>query len=234
MDIELARERREELLREAAERRLTRASRVNAWTDAWFEFRVWRERRRALLREEQERALAREEARVRAAFAAAEGEPGTTIEEVRWGLPADEAAVAELLELNGMPRWVAFEERFIVAEKDGKVLGALRYRTESKRLLLGLLVVDPWAGEGRLARALYAGAGDLARELGVGELVASTCGSDYPRGVGYYRWGGYWRLDVTPHRDATGRISAGGGWRRVLSMFGEIAVPFHRPFHRFR
>ena len=156
---------------------LTRSrSRVNtwtAWTEAWFKFRGWRERRRALLREEQERALAREEARVRAAFAAAKERPETTIEVVRWGLPADEAAVAELLELNGMPRWVAFEERFIVAEEYGKVLGALRYRTESKRLLLGLLVVDPWGGEERLGRALYAGAGELAGELGGGEGVAS-------------------------------------------------------------
>ena len=194
-DLELARERREGFLREAEERRLARASWVNAWTDVWFKFRGWRERRRALLREEQERALAREATRVRAAFAAAEEGPGTMIE-VRWGLPADEAAVAELLELNGMPRWVAFEERFIVAERDGKVLGALRYRTESKRLLLGLLVVDPWAGEERLARALYAGAGDLARELGVGEVVASMARAGYAGEAGYRRRGRDWRLDA--------------------------------------
>ena len=167
---------------------------MNTWTDAWFKFWGWCERRRALLREEQERALAREAARVRAAFAAAKEGPGTI--EVRWGLPADEAAVAELLELNGMPRWVAFEERFIVAERDGKVLGALRYRTESKRLLLGLLVVDPWAGEERLARALYAGAGDLARELGVGEVVASTARAGYAGEAGYRRRGRDWRLDA--------------------------------------
>jgi hypothetical protein len=194
-DLELARERREGFLREAEERRLARASRVNTWADAWFRFRGWRERRRALLREEQERALAREAARVRTAFAAAEERPGTTVE-VRWGLPADEPAVAELLELNGMPRWVAFEERFIVAEDDGKVLGALRYRTESKRLLLGLLVVDPWAGEERLARALYAGAGDLARELGVLEVVASAARAGYAGEAGYRRRGRDWRLDA--------------------------------------
>jgi hypothetical protein len=193
-DLELARERREGFLREAEERRLARASRVNTWTDAWFKFRGWRGRRRALLREEQERALAREAARVRATFAAAEEGPGTI--EVRWNLPADETAVAELLELNGMPRWVAFEERFIVAEGDGKVLGALRYRTESKRLLLGLLVVDPWAGEGRLARALYAGAGDLAQELGVLEVVASAAQADYAGEAGYRRRGRDWRLDA--------------------------------------
>jgi hypothetical protein len=193
-DLELARERREGFLREAEERRLARASRVNTWTDAWFRFRGWRERRRALLREEQERALVREAARVRAAFAAAEEGLGTI--EVRWGLLADEAAVAELLELNGMPRWVAFEERFVVAEENGKVLGALRYRTESKRLLLGLLVVDPWGGEERLARVLYAGAGDLARELGVGEVVVSGAQAGYSGGAGYRRWGRDWRLDV--------------------------------------
>ena len=193
-DLELARERREGFLREAEERRLARASRVNTWTDAWFKFRGWRERRRALLREEQERALAREVARVRAAFAAAEEGPGTI--EVRWGLPDDEAAVVDLLELNGMPRWVAFEERFIVAERNGKVLGALRYRTESKRLLLGLLVVDPWAGEERLARALYAGAGDLARELGVLEVVASAARAGYAGEAGYRRRGRNWRLDA--------------------------------------
>ena len=227
LDIGLARERRDELLREAAERRLTRASRVNTWTDAWFEFGVWRERRRALLREEQERALAREEARVRAAFAAAEGGPGTTIE-VRWGLPADEAAVAGLLELNGMPRWVAFEERFVVAEEDGEVLGALRYRTESKRLLLGLLVADPWAGEERLARALYAGAGELARELGVGVVIARTSahGADYPRKAGYRRHGRrHWRLDVARSDEARGEPAV-GGWRRLFGLFAIPAVPF--------
>ena len=195
-DLELARERREEFLREAEERRLARVLRVNRWTEAWSRFRAWRERRRALLREEQERALEREEARVRAAFAATVEGPRTRIEEVRWGLAEDEAAVAELLELNGMPRWVAFEERFIVAEEDGKLLGALRYRTESKRLLLGLLVVDPWAGEERLARALYSGAGELARELGVEEVVASGARAGYGGEAGYRRRGRReWRLD---------------------------------------
>ena len=35
--------------------------------------------------------------------------------EVRWGLREDEDSVAGLLELNGMSRPLAFEERFIVA-----------------------------------------------------------------------------------------------------------------------
>ena len=110
------------------------------------------------------------------------------------------------------------------------MLGALRYRTKSKRLLLGLLVVDPWASEERLARALYAGAGDLARELGVGEGVASGSRTDYPREAGYWRWGRDWRLDAARSGEADEAVTTGGtgGWRRVLFLFGTLPVPFHR------
>ena len=161
VDVEMAKVRRAELLREAGERRLARVLRDNLHPS--------RDGRRG---------------------------GGSEAVRVRWGLAEDEASVADLLELNGMPRWVAFEERFIVAEKDGKVLGALRYRTESKRLLLGLLVVDPWAGEERLARALYSGAGELARELGVEEVVASGARAGYAGEAGYRRRGRReWRLD---------------------------------------
>ena len=192
-DLELARMRREELLREAGERRLARTLRVGPFGG----------------RDELRDAVS-----------------GSEEVRVRWGLAEDEPAVADLLQLNGMPRWVAFEERFIVAERGGKVLGALRYRTESKRLLLGLLVVDPWAGEERLARALYAGAGDLARELGVGEVVASTARAGYAGEAGYRRRGRYWRLDTARAHESDG--VATGGWRGVLSLFGTLAVPFHR------
>ena len=66
-----------------------------------------------------------------------------------------ETRIAELMELNGMRRALALEERFIVAEKGGKVMVALRYRTEPKRrLLLGPLVSDPWAEERPLTVAL--------------------------------------------------------------------------------
>ena len=191
--VEMARMRREELLREAGERRLARTLRVGPFGGS---------------DELRDVVSGSEEVRV------------------RWGLAEDEPAVADLLQLNGMPRWVAFEERFIVAERGGKVLGALRYRTESKRLLLGLLVVDPWAGEERLARALYAGAGDLARELGVGEVVASASRANYSGEAGYRRRGRYWRLDTAQARESDG--VATGGWRRVLSLFGTLAVPFHR------
>ena len=195
--VEMARVRREELLREAGERRLTRALRGNLRGNP----------------------LGGKGAR-------REAPSGLGEVRVRWGFAEDEPAVADLLQLNGMPRWVAFEERFVVAERNGKVLGALRYRTESKRLLLGLLVVDPWAGEERLARALYAGAGDLARELGVGEVVASGSRADYPREAGYRRWGRDWRLDTARTGEANEAVT--GGWRRVLYLFGTLPVPFHR------
>ncbi|HVD34313.1 MAG TPA: hypothetical protein VNB93_01115 [Rubrobacter sp.] len=145
--------------------------------------------------------------------------------EVHWGLAEEEPAVADLLELNGIPRWVAFEERFIVAQKNGKVLGAVRYRMESKRLLLGLLVVDPWVGEERIALALYRGAGDLAREIGAGEVMASVSQVDYPGRAGYRRRGRGSRLDVT-------HGSGAGGRQRLLGMFGALSIPLHLTFRR--
>src|SRR3712207_4783767 len=122
--------------------------------NGWAEFGAAEERREELMREAERVRLVRtlreaREARTRreANLYGVSGESLTEGIEVRWGMAEDEARVAELLELNGMPRWVAFEERFIVAERDGEVLAALRYRTEPKRLVLGLLVTDPWAEE---------------------------------------------------------------------------------------
>lgn len=150
--------------------------------------------------------------------------------EVRWGLEADEERVSELLELNGMGRWVAFEERFIVAQRGGEVLAALRYRTEPKKLVVGLLVVDPWAGERALAWALYAGAGALARELGAKEVRALVGHGDYPAEAGYRRRGRGWYLDAThPVRAYGGHAELPAkGWRRVVALFGVVAVPFFR------
>ena len=105
----------------------------------WANHLAWRERRRELLRGVQQLRLEQEGRRA----------PGRSerrkerVVEVRWGLPEDEAKVAELLELNGMPRWVAFGERFVVAERGGAVVAAVRCRTEPKQLLLGLLVGTP-------------------------------------------------------------------------------------------
>ncbi len=148
---------------------------------------------------------------------------------VRWARSEDEAGIAELLELNGIPRWEAFEERFIVAVgSEGKVLAALQYRTASKRLLLGLLVADPWAGERDLAKSLYVGAASLAREMEVNEVVADGYG-DYPYEVGYYRGRGSWRLETGWTLEVRGELPA-GGWRRVLALLGVCSVPFFQPF----
>jgi hypothetical protein len=189
-DLELARGRQEELLREAEERRIAGAL---------------RKARRSV--KERGRSVTRELKGLK----------------VRWGLAEDEGAVADLLELNGIPRWVAFEERFIVAQKDGKVLGAVRYRMESKQLLLGLLVVDPWAGEERLALALYRGSRELAREIGAAEIIASESRAGYPGRAGYRRWGRGWRLDLT-------RNSGAVGGRRTSGMFGVLTMPLYRMF----
>ena len=164
-----------------------------------FGLETARERQKDLLREAEERRMSRS---LRKAHRGVDRR-GELVEDVdvHWGLAEGEVAVADLLELNGVPRWVSFEERFIVAQKDCKVLGAVRYRMESKRLLLGLLVVDPWAGEERLATALYRGAGELAREIGAGEVVASAPRAGYP-GLAGYRRGRGWRLDLKRRQGA--------------------------------
>jgi hypothetical protein len=150
--------------------------------------------------------------------------------EVRWGLQEDENRIAGLLELNGMPRWGAFEERFIVAEEKGEMLAVLGYRMVSKRLLLGLLVVDPWAEERSLAMSLYAGAVDLAREAGIGEVRARPgLYDDYPREAGYRRWRGGWRTHADLPFEFRGELPA-GGWRRVLALLGVVSTPFFRAF----
>ena len=186
----------------------------------WLDLELARERRREFLREANERSLAREAAR------SVSGEAGERGTQVRWGLAEDESAVADLLQLNGMPRWVAFEERFIVAERGGRLVGAVRYTTESKRLSLGLLVVDPWAGERRTAWALYRGAVELAEDLGASDVLATPKrGSGYPAEAGYHRYGRGWRSSV-PSEDAGGRA---GFWRTLLHLWGTRgALPLYR------
>jgi len=151
--------------------------------------------------------------------------------EVRWGLEEDEGGIAELMDLNGLHRALAFEERFLVAERGGKVLAALRYRTEPKRLLLGLLVSDPWAEERPLAVALYAGAVELAREMGVREVRARSVrhADDYPYVAGYRRrFPGGWYLHTQPRNRRKGLPA--GGWRRMVALLSVPAVPFFRAF----
>jgi hypothetical protein len=164
-----------------------------------FGFEMARARQEELLREAEGRRIARALRRFRrgAGEVGPEGPAGLEGVEVRWGLAEDEPAVADILELNGMPRWISFEERFVVAEKDGRVLGAVRYRTESKRLILGLLVVDLWAGEELVAPALYRGAGELAQEMGAREVFSSATQAGYLGRAGYRRRGRGWRLDLS-------------------------------------
>ena len=176
------------------------------------DFEEIRGRRKELLREAEEGRLSRL-VRVKSA----RREEGRKIV-VRWGLEEDEAGISALLDLNGMPRWIAFEERFIVAEEDGGVVAALRYRTVPKRLTLGLLVAHPWRGERRLAFALYTGAKRLAVELGVTEVTARAArwGRGYPREAGYRRrldgWGWTVNLAEEPyeagHRGWIGSVLA--------------------------
>jgi hypothetical protein len=166
--------------------------------DFWYEGR-----HRELLREASQERLARGLRRARriarkeragrpATFEA--NAPASDRTVVRQGLPEDAPRISGLLELNGMPRWVAFEERFIVAEEGGKLVAAMRFREEAERLQLGLLVTDPWAEEHSLAVALYAWARTMARELGLREVRARTRRHEkHPCGAGYSRFAGGWR-----------------------------------------
>jgi hypothetical protein len=196
--------------------------------DYWTHYSVWRERRKDLLREAQQRQLERGVRKAREAFARSKKRP--EVVEVRWGLPEDEAKVAELLELNGMPRWVAFEERFVVAEIDTAVLAAVRYKTEPKRLRLGLLVADPWAEERRLAVDLYTGARKLGLELGTNDIVAriDRHRETYPYEAGYHRWAGDWRMDLSrPVERREGLPS--GGWRRRIALLRAFVAALQLP-----
>jgi hypothetical protein len=198
----------------------------------WATFGPWERRREELMREAERGRLVRglrEARKARAKERSGDGHAELRDNgiEVRWGLLEDEPKIADLLELNGMPRWIAFEERYIVAEADGKILAVMRYRTESKRLLLGLLVTDPWAEERPLAIALYVGAGKLAREMGATEVLARPFPHrDYPREAGYRRWGRReWRLDATRYGEIREELTA-GRWKGLFELLGVTAVPF--------
>jgi hypothetical protein len=142
----------------------------------------------------------------------------------------DVARITELLQMNGMPPWLAAEEVFLVAERDGEVLAALAYRVGVRRLSLGVLAVDPWERERPLARALYAGAHALAQSMGIKEVRAqSTVCGGYPYDVGY-RWRGCgWMLEPDRLLELRERLPE-GGWRRVLALLGFSGVPFFRAF----
>lgn len=196
----------------------------------WSDFGFWDERRKELLREAEEGRLARD---VRAAERA-EGETtdGASRSDdlvVRWGLHKDDALVADLFELNGLPRWAAFEERFVVVEENGGIVAAVRYRVEKGRLVLGVFVADPWAGERRVAGALYSGVRDLAREVCAREVWATDDRfADYPREVGYVKRRGVWTLDTEPGSNGSRRAR----FRGLMALLGSGAAPFFRAFTR--
>ena len=157
-------------------------------------------RHRELLREVGQERLARESRRARrdgrvgrpATPAAGGAASGQVV--VRIGTDLDAPRIADLLELNGMPRWVAFEERFILVEEGMTLTAAMRFRAGTERLHLGLLVTDPWSEEHYLAVTLYSWARAMARDLGLGEVSARTHrheGRLYE--AGYRRRGGTWR-----------------------------------------
>jgi hypothetical protein len=159
-----------------------------------------------------------------------EGRSPVTEIEVRWGGSVDRSAIARVLELNFLPGWIAFEERFIVAEERGEISAVVRCRAGCERLLLGPLAVDPWAGEHRFAVALYSGAGELAREAGLREVWADpSYGCEYVLEAGYRRRAGGWRLDTIPPLGEYGGLPK-SGWRRGLSLWGASNIPFFRAF----
>ena len=149
--------------------------------------------------------------------------------EVRWGLHEDEPRIAELLELNGVSSHVA-KESFILAERDGEIVAALRYETEPKKLVMGLLVADPWVSEHILEKALYSGVHVLAAEVGIREVVApSNRYDDYLCEAGYRRVIGGWSLDTARPLRACEDLPA-GGWKRMAVLLGVPAIPFFRAF----
>jgi hypothetical protein len=171
---------------------------MSGLADFWFTGRrqelLWEASQRRLVTELRHARKARkEQPPTRDALA-----PARKRTEVRPGLAEDAPRIAELLELNGMPRWVAFEERFVLAEEAEELVAVLRFREDSQRLYLGLLVTDPCADERSLAVALYAGARVMARDLDLREVRARTRQYEmHLREAGYRRCSGGWRLEMT-------------------------------------
>lgn len=117
--------------------------------------------------------------------------------EVRRGSAEDMLRISDFLEFNGIPRWVAFEERFIVAEEGGRLVAAMRFREDPEKLRLGLLAIGPFPGQRRLAVALYSGAKAMACGLGLGEVrIHGDSHRTHPRAAGFHRCESGWRMDV--------------------------------------
>ena len=79
--------------------------------------------------------------------------------------------------------------------------------------------------------ALYAGAVELAREMGVREVRARSVqhADGYPHVAGYrWRFPGGWYLDTQPRYRRKGLPA--DGWRRMVALLSVPAVLFFRAF----
>ncbi|MGH3090019.1 MAG: hypothetical protein ACRDSJ_22285 [Rubrobacteraceae bacterium] len=151
--------------------------------------------------------------------------------EVKWGLEDDGEAIADLLEFDGASRRAAFEERFIVAKEGGRVRAAIRVEAVPGRMFVWGFVADPRVREREFAVAVYRGAWELAREIGIKEVRADVGGRWDPLiEAGYRRTVGGWVLDDTWPPEG-GKELPRSGWRRMLALLGRSAVPFFHPFH---
>ena len=168
---------------------------MSGLADFWFAGRL-----RELIREADQERLTRElhhaqKTPVGGPATARADAPAGGCPPVRRGTPRDAPRIARLLELNGVPRWVAFEEHFIIVDEGEALTAAIRFRQECGRLHLGLLVTDPRTEEHPLAVALYVGARAMARRSGLHEVRAQT--RRHQRHLceaGYRRRGGAWRI----------------------------------------
>lgn len=151
--------------------------------------------------------------------------------EVGWGIEEDGEAIADLLEFDGASRWEAFAERFIVAKEGGRVRAAVRVVAVPGRMSLWGFVADPRVREREFTVAVYRGAWELAREIGIKEVRTGAGGHrDSLMEAGYRRTIGGWLLDeMWP--PGSGEELPRSGWRRILALFGKPAVPFFHPFH---
>jgi hypothetical protein len=149
---------------------------------------------------------------------------------VRWGNLEDGGEISRVLGLNSMSRRDISKETYIVAEERGEILAVGRCLLTGKYLVLSPPVVDPWAGEYRLAVALYSGAGKLAQETGFRDVWAECDGHrEYLLEAGYHRRIGGWHLDTRRSLDEHERLPE-RGWRRVLALWSATYVPFFRAF----
>ncbi|WP_162924626.1 hypothetical protein [Rubrobacter indicoceani] len=134
---------------------------------------------------------------------------------------ADIADIVRLMEMNGLPRWTAYEEgSFLVAGGGGRdVIGVVAFReVGAGRMLVGVPVVDPWFGESETAVALYVGAAESAGVRGLREVVlVGRVSSDQAREAGFQHGLRGWWLSFGE--------APGGGFGRLRKALGKATIP---------